>query len=39
MSFAELEKGFNFTRGNNSNVPPIHTSSQSNFIIIIYNIV
>jgi len=33
MSFADLEKGFNFTRGS-SIVPPIHTSNQSNFKII-----
>ncbi|KAG4091273.1 t-SNARE [Neocallimastix lanati (nom. inval.)] len=37
MSFAELEKGFNFTRGNNSNVPPIHTSSQNNSEFIMIN--
>lgn len=35
MSFADLEKGFNITRGNN-NVPPIHMTTQnsSEFIMI-----
>jgi len=35
MSFADLEKGFNFTRGNNVNVPPIHTNNQSNILLYI----
>jgi len=34
MSFADLEKGFNFTRGNNNNVPPIHSASQSIYLFI-----
>jgi len=37
MSFADLEKGFNFTRGNKFNVPPIHASSQSNINYIYIN--
>jgi len=37
MSFADLEKGFNFTRGNNNNVPPIHSASQNNSEFIMIN--
>jgi len=37
MSFADLEKGFNFTRGNKFNVPPIHASSQNNSEFIMIN--
>jgi len=37
MSFADLEKGFNFTRGNNVNVPPIHTNNQNNSEFIMIN--
>jgi len=37
MSFADLEKGFNFTRATNNNVPPIHTSSQNNSEFIMIN--
>ncbi|ORX61197.1 hypothetical protein BCR36DRAFT_579235 [Piromyces finnis] len=37
MSFADLEKGFNFTRSINSNVPPIHTTSQNNSEFIMIN--
>lgn len=38
MSFADLEKGFNFTRGNKfSNIRPIHTSSQNNSEFIMIN--